>query len=205
MRKFFVGAMLALGVLCADAYNVDYDVIELDKNYINKDMAYIKEKAVEIFNKEYIVFVRNVKLNHTWFTAEIVIEDAWSELSYSVEQYCEYEDPTPDVHGNQSVIETSMIQNTDFMIKSIVHLKAHDYGETEVVYTIRDNANFSNTFDLVLRFPYRDETVTSIEAVGSADMQPVEYYDLQGRKLNVPTSGVVIEKRGNEVSKKLYR
>ncbi len=206
MRKFFVGAMLALGVLCGNAYNTDHDFIDLNDSFINSSSAIMKEKAVTIFGKEYKVYVKNIKLNHNWFMADIIIGDgAWSVDDYTVEQYCKWEDPNPDSYGNKSVLETSMHQNYDFMISSIVHLQKHEYGEMEVIYTIHDNANFDNTFDLVLKFPYEGGTVTAIEALDNDLMQPVEYYDLQGHRLMAPTSGIIIEKQGNKVSKKLYR
>lgn len=203
MRKFFVTTLIALSAMCGNAYNVDRDIIELDESYINKQ-AIMKEKAVEIFGTKYIVYINNVNLNHNWFTASISISDAWDLKDYEVEQSCDHEDKTPDVNGYKSTIETTMFQNYDFMINSVVHLQRHAYGDMEVVYTIHDAANW-NTFDLVLRFPYMDTTVTGIDAVATDVMQPVEYYDLQGHKLSAPTSGIIIVKQGDKVSKKLYR
>jgi len=165
----------------------------------------MKEEAVEIFNKQYIVYIDNIKLNHNWFTANIMIKNAWDLKDYKVEQFCKHEDKNPDVHGNKSTIETDLFQNYDFMISSVVHLLKHEYGQMEVVYTIHDVANWDNTFDLVLRFPYENTTVTAIDTVEGDQMQPVEYFDLQGHKLNAPTSGIIIEKKGGKVSKKLYR
>ena len=204
MRKILFSVLLTLGVLSGSAYNDDYDIIDLNDNFINNSTAIMKEVAVEIFNKEYVVYVQNINLNHNWFMADILIKKAWDVLNYDVEQYCEYEDKTPDVHGNMSSIEVAMYQNYDFMISSIVHLKKHEYGQMEVVYTIHDIANWNNTFDLVLRFPYEDTTVTAIETIGG-DKQPIEYFDIQGRKLNGPQPGIVIEKQGNKTTKKIYK
>lgn len=205
MRKFFITALVALTALCGSAYSVDYDIIDLNNSFINNSTAIMKEEAVEIFNKEYIVFIDNIKLNHNWFTANIMIKNAWDLEDYKVEQFCKHEDKDPDVHGNHSSLETTMFQNYDFMISSVVHLLKHEYGQMEVVYTIHDVANWDNTFDLVLRFPYENTTVTAIDTVEGDQMQPVEYFDLQGHKLNAPTSGIIIEKKGGKVSKKLYR
>lgn len=204
MRIILFSVLLLLGVLSGSAYSGDYDIIELNEHFINKPSSIMKEVAVRIFNKDYVVYVQNIKLNHNWFMADILISGAWDALDYGVEQYCEYEDKEPDVHGNKSSIETEMYQGYDFMIKSIVHLKKHEYGDMEVVYTIHDIANWNNTFDLVLRFPYEDNTVTAIETIGS-DMQPIEYFDLMGRKLNGPQPGIVIEKLGNKTTKKIYK
>ena len=46
------------------------------------------------------------------------------------------------------------------------------------------------------------EVVTSIDEISV--YTPVEYYDLQGRKLDGPQSGIVIEKQGSKVTKKMY-
>ncbi len=205
MRKFFVTALVALTALCGNAYNGDFAIIDLNDSFINNSTAIMKERAVKIFNKEYIVFINNIKLNHNWFTANIIIKDAWNLEDYKVEQSCKHEDKNPDVHGNKSTIETDLFQNYDFMISSVVHLLKHEYGQMEVVYTIHDVANRDNTFDLVLRFPYENTTVTAIDALEGDQMQPVEYFNLQGHKLNAPTSGIIIEKKGGKVSKKLYR
>lgn len=205
MRKFFITALVALTALCGSAYSVDYDIIDLNDSFINNSTAIMKERAVKIFNQDYTVYIDNIKLNHNWFTANIIIKNAWDLKDYTVEQFCKHEDKNPDVHGNKSTIETDLFQNYDFMISSVVHLLKHEYGQMEVVYTIHDVANRDNTFDLVLRFPYENTTVTAIEALGGDDMQPAEYYDLQGHKLNAPTSGIIIVKQGGKVSKKLYR
>ncbi|MBQ3324291.1 MAG: hypothetical protein IJG81_05560 [Muribaculaceae bacterium] len=205
MRKFFITALVALTALCGSAYSVDHDIIDLNDSFINNSTAIMKERAVKIFNQDYTVYIDNIKLNHNWFTANIIIKNAWDLKDYEVEQFCKHEDKNPDVHGNKSTIETDLFQNYDFMIVSVVHLLKHEYGQMEVVYTIHDAANWDNTFDLVLRFPYENTTVTAIDALEGDQMQPVEYFDLQGHKLNAPTSGIIIEKKGGKVSKKLYR
>ncbi len=205
MRKFFTAALVALTALCGNAYNVDRDIIDLNDSFINNSTAIMKEEAVEIFNKQYIVYIDNIKLNHNWFTANIMIKNAWDLEDYKVEQSCKHEDKDPDVHGNHSSLETTMFQNYDFMIVSVVHLLNHEYGQMEVVYTIHDADNWDNTFDLVLRFPYENTTVTAIDALEGDQMQPVEYFNLQGHKLNGPQPGIIIVKQGDKVSKKLYR
>ena len=205
MRKFFVTALVALTALCGNAYSVDHDIIDLNDSFINNSTAIMKEEAVKIFNQDYTVYIDNIKLNHNWFTANIIIKDAWDLKDYEVEQFCKHEDKNPDVHGNKSTIETDLFQNYDFMISSVVHLLKHEYGQMEVVYTIHDVVNWDNTFDLVLRFPYENTTVTAIDTVEGDQMQPVEYFDLQGHKLNGPQPGIIIFKQGDKVSKKLYR
>ena len=61
-----------------------------------------------------------------------------------------------------------------------------------------------NSFDLVITFPYNKRTWTSISDI-NIEPTSIEYYDIQGRKLNGPQPGIVIEKQGNKTTKKIYR
>ena len=57
---------------------------------------------------------------------------------------------------------------------------------------------------LVITFPYNKKTWTGINDV-TITPSSVEYFDIQGRKLNGPQPGIVIEKQGNKTTKKIYK
>lgn len=210
MKKTILALLLGLCALSSYAWNnLDRDVIELDATYINKN-ATLKENAVTIFNKSYIVYVSNVKLSPTWFTADISIvpssgNSSDMKLTNFVVQSCDIEDQNPDVHGYKSECDVTLYQNYDFMIKSKVHLlRPANYGDVTVTYTLYDDGK-NNSFELDLVFPYMPTTITGIDSIELGEPTAVEYYDLQGRKLDGPRSGIVIEKQGNKVTKKMYR
>lgn len=210
MKKTILALLLCLGALSSYAWNdLDHDVIELDATYINKNNT-LKQKSVTIFGKSYVVYVNKVKLSPTWFRADIVIRPSSGqsedlELAESVVQYCDIEDPNPDVHGYQSECDVTLYQNYDFMIMSKVHLlKPANFGNVTVSYTLFDWGKL-NTFTLDLVFPYVPTTITAIDELSVDNNAPIEYYDLQGRKLDGPQSGIVIEKQGSKVTKKVYR
>lgn len=212
MRNIILVLLIGLCSLSSYAWNdLNRDVIELDETYINKSHATLKQKAVTIFGKSYTVFVDKVKLSPTWFTAEIVIvpdnehgDDI--QLTDHVVQSCAIEDETPDTHGYTSECDVTLYQNYDFMIVSKVHLikQQSSFGDVTVSYTLYDYGK-DNTFTLDLVFPYMPNTITAIDKMSIENNASIEYYDLQGRKLNGPQSGIVIEKQGNKVTKKLYR
>lgn len=210
MKKTILALLLGLCALSSYAWNnLDRDVIVLDATYINKN-ATLKQKAVTIFEKSYIVYVSNVKLSPTWFTADISIVPSSGnsddmELTNFVVQSCDIEDQNPDVHGYKSECDVTLYQNYDFMIRSKVHLlRPADYGKVTVTYTLYDDGK-NNSFELDLVFPYFPTTITGIDSIELGEPTAVEYYDLQGRKLDGPRSGIVIEKQGNKVTKKMYR
>ena len=212
MRKFVFVLLIGLCSLSSNAYNdLNSDTIRLDSlHYINNPQAVLKQKAVEIFQKDYTVFVYNVELSESWFKADVAVryngQGSWSVEDWSVSQSCDYEELNPDHKGKTSDCSTDLFQNYDFEIHSIVHLRKHDeYGDVHVTYTITDESNYSDRFNLVLVFPYIPSTITSIDDVAIDWQQPVEYYDLQGRKLNGPQPGIVIEKQGNKAIKKFFR
>ena len=203
-------AMMSLCSFSCFAWNnLDHDVIELDENYINKSSE-LKEKAVTIFEESYNVYVSDVRLSPTWFAATIMIKPSNEhgddlELAENVVQFCDIEDPNPDSHGYHSYCEVSLFQNYDFMIKSVVHLrKPSAFGDVTVSDTIYD-AGSDNTFTLDLIFPYNPTTITAIDELSTDNTSPVEYFDIQGRKLNGPQPGIVIEKQGNKTTKKIYK
>jgi len=70
-------------------------------------------------------------------------------------------------------------------------------------YYLRDNVT-GHTLNIQIANVFFYEIVTGINGIGN-DNIPVEYYDLSGNKLQAPTSGIIIEKKGNIVCKKLYR
>ena len=211
MRKLLFSAVFALCVLCGYAQqyvDVDREVIEIPYNYINNSSISLKNKLVTIFGVKYTVDIQNVRLSPNWFGVEIIAKNSqdgtWSTEDWSIEQSCANEDKTADIHGNTSSCKASLFQNYDFEVNSIVHLLTPEgHSNIEVEYIIRDNNGAK--FTLVLVFPYNSGTITAIDSVQAAEQQPIEYYDLQGNRLLAPTSGIIIEKQGSRVSKKLYR
>ena len=211
MRNFIFVLLIGLCSLSSYAWNdLDRDIIELDETYINNNQATLKEKAVTIFGKSYTVYVGKVKLSPTWFTAQIVIKPESNsddlQLTNHVVQSCAIEDEIPDTHGYTSECDVTLYQNYDFMIVSKVHLlkQQSNFGDVTVSYTIYDYGK-DNTFTLDLVFPYMPNTITAIDEMSIENNSAIEYYDLQGRKLNGPQPGIVIEKQGNKVTKKMYR
>lgn len=211
MKKIILALFIGFCSLTSFAWNdLDHDVIVLDDSYINNN-AILKEKAVSFYGKDYIVYISDVKLSATWFTAKIIIKPGKGnngddlELIDNVVQYCDIEDQTPDGNGNTSSCDIALFQNYDFMIISWVHLQQPDtFGNVTVSYTILDTYK-NNMFTLDLVFPYESRTITAIDEMSIDNNSTVEYYDLQGRKLNGPQPGIVIEKQGNKVTKKMYR
>ena len=211
MRNFIFVLLIGLCSLSSYAWNdLDRDIIELDETYINNNQATLKEKAVTIFGKSYTVYGGKVKLSPTWFTAQIVIKPESNsddlQLTNHVVQSCAIEDEIPDTHGYTSECDVTLYQNYDFMIVSKVHLlkQQSNFGDVTVSYTIYDYGK-DNTFTLDLVFPYMPNTITAIDEMSIENNSAIEYYDLQGRKLNGPQPGIVIEKQGNKVTKKMYR
>lgn len=212
MRKFFISAVFALSVLCGYAQeyvDVDRVVIEIPAHFINNHSS-LKEKFVKIFGAEYTIYVQNIQLSPNWFTADIIAtndkEGTWDIEEWSIEQVCKLEDKTADVHGNTSSCKPTLYQNYDFSISSVMHLLTpDDFGDIEIEYIIRDKRDPNTKFTLVLVFPYHKNTITGINDVQVEQQQQAEYYDLQGNRLPAPTHGIIIEKRGNKVSKKLYK
>ena len=62
--------------------------------------------------------------------------------------------------------------------------------------------DFSEPFTLTLVFSTDD---TGVEEVGIDADAPVEYYDLQGRKISNPTAGLYIVKQGANAVKQIIR
>lgn len=46
---------------------------------------------------------------------------------------------------------------------------------------------------------------TSVEQIDDTDSKPAVYYDMQGRRVAHPSSGLYIEKKGSKVTKKMIR
>ena len=190
MKKLFFSLMLTILSLNSFAYT-DWDIIELNKSFINHGNTYLVEKAVTIFNKEYRVEVSDIALSPTWFHCNIRIKDIWTADDYKVEQSCPLEDVNLDP-GNHtgSHISTSLYQGYDLSIDSWMHLQeTSNYGDVRITYHIYDY-NKQNVFDLILVFPYNAGTITGIEDVNTD--QPVIYYNLQGHSSKTPFQGVNI-------------
>ena len=78
-----------------------------------------------------------------------------------------------------------------------------DEKTISVTYHFTDTWKLDDYY-LVVTFPYNRKTWTAIDNVNCEPLS-IEYYDLQGRKLNGPQLGIVIEKQGNKTTKKIYK
>lgn len=51
---------------------------------------------------------------------------------------------------------------------------------------------------------YRKATATGIEEVESESAAPVEYYNMQGVKVENPTNGVYVKRKGGKATKVVF-
>ena len=209
LRSAILIAMLSVCSFMCFAGDYDTDYIDIPKSYINNNNSQLLEKAARIFGKPYRLTLRNIFLSEHWFYCDIVIENF--EEDFDVTQTCDNEFPqdgstSPSTTSSISVGKTAY----DIVVHSEVRLYRDDDAKTvSVTYHFTEQTPSSGNYNqddyyLVITFPYNRDTITGI---GNVDCEPlsVEYYDLQGRKLNGPQPGIVIEKQGNKVSKKMYR
>ncbi len=215
MKKFKCAILVAMMSLCSVlSYASDYDTdyINIPSSYINNNNSQLLEKAATIFGKTYRLTLRNISLSEYWFYCDIVIEHF--DEDFDVTQQCNDEyvitaDSPIIVPGTTSSIEIGQ-GAYDIVVHSEVRLyrdddAANDDGKVvTVTYHFIENRPGGDDYYLVITFSYRRGTVTGIDEI---DCEPlsVEYYDINGRKLNGPQPGIVIEKQGNKVTKKMYR
>lgn len=215
MKKILLALLIGLCSLSSYASWFDRDEITIPPEYINNiGKTYLMEKAARIFGKEYRLTLTNIRLSEYWFICDIEIDDFDHDASrFEVTQHCddEYDQSHSAGPGTTSTI-TWYNKPYYFVVHSEVRLQRSDeqkditvtYHFTNVTSTSGDYLN--DDYYLILTFPYNDDRVpTAIDGVEVRECTAVEYYDLQGRKLNAPQPGIVIEKQGNKVTKKLYR
>lgn len=184
----------------ASEYDTDY--ITIPESYINNSgQTFLLEKAARIFNKEYSLTLTNIYLSDCWFYCDIVIEHF--EDDFDVTQSCDNEytqDGTPGTSSSITIGKTAY----DIVVHSEVRLdRDDDEKNITVTYHFTDTWK-QDDYYLVITFPYTKKTWTSIGNVG-CEPTSIEYYDLQGHKLNGPQPGIMIEKQGNKTIKKIYR
>ena len=199
MKKFLITLIVCLTSIVSfanDEIGYDYDIIELTKDNINpKNDIEIKSQQVKIFGTEYTIIVKNPQLNRYYFNCIIEIEDFWPD-DFSVTQEC-----TDMIIDQSSYI--NILSDSYVYFESNIHLEYSTENKTiEVIYHFTGN-NGNDSFDLIIRFPYNNETVTSIEQLNNSS-QPI-YYDLNGRSSNKPFNGLNIVKRGNVITKEIHK
>jgi hypothetical protein len=220
MKKFKCALLVAMMTMCSVSSYAswyDRDEITIPKSYINNTgQTYLLEKAARIFGTSYELTLTNIYLSEYWFCCDIVIDEAEYGLGqFEVTQECSNEyDQSHSGEGTTSSISWS--RPYDLVVHSEVRLYndgvEHDgqNGDYVVVtYHFTRTTSTSGTYQnddyyLIVKFPYTRETWTGINAI-DVDQISVEYYDIQGRKLNGPQPGIVIERQGNKTTKKLYR
>ena len=81
MKKTILALLLGLCALSSYAYMYDWNELPMiPKGYINQDEespynAFLYEKNVTIFGKQYPLIIRNIKLSRYWFECDIVIDN----------------------------------------------------------------------------------------------------------------------------------
>ena len=208
-RNAVIVLMLSLCSLVSYASDYDTDYITIPESYINNNNSQLLEKAVTIFRKPYNLTLKNIYLSECWFYCDIVIERF--EEDFDVTQHCDNEYPQSQSSDPATTSSISVGQTAyDFVVHSKVRLYREDEEQMiTVTYHFTELMPSSGDYDqddyyLVITFPYNKKTWTGINNVEIAPSS-VEYFDIQGRRLNGPQPGIVIEKQGNKTTKKLYR
>ena len=200
--------MMSLCSLFSYASEYDTDYITIPESYINHNNTQLLEKAAEIFGTEYRLTLKNVYLSDFWFYCDIVIEKFKDNFEVTQECSNEYPQSTSNDPGTTSSITVTK-DSWDIIVHSQVRLTQSNNDRTiTVTYHFTEQVPASGSYNqddyyLVLTFPYNRRTITGIDNIECTPI--VEYYDLQGNKLDRPCSGIVIEKQGNITRKKLYR
>ena len=153
---------------------------------------------------------KNIKNDHKFYDFLLDYIEHFEE-DFDVTQHCDNEYPQSQSYdpGTSSSI---MIGKTayDFVVHSEVRLYRDDEEQSiTVTYHFTELMPSSENYNqddyyLVITFPYNKKTWTAIDNV-ECSQSSIEYYDLQGRKLDAPQPGIIIEKHGNVTRKKLYR
>lgn len=191
----------------ASEYDTDY--ITIPESYINNGNSQLLEKAARIFGETYRLTLRNIYLSDHWFYCDIVIEHF--EEDFDVTQECDNEYPQEQSVGAETQSSISIGKGAyDIVVHSEVRLyRDDDEQNITVTYHFTEQVPASGNYNqddyyLVITFPYNKKTWTAIDNVECAPSS-IEYFDLQGRKLDGPQPGIIIEKQGNITRKKLYR
>ena len=209
LRNTIVVVMLSMCSLVSYADWYDRDEITIPKAYINNGNTQLLEKAAKIFGETYKLTLKNIYLSEYWFYCDIVIEKF--EDDFEVSQTCDSEYPQDQSTGAGTTSSIIVGKDAfDIVVHSEVRLyREDDEKEITVTYhfvkqTPSSGSYVQDDYYLIVKFPYNRETWTGINDVEIAPTS-VEYFDIQGRKLNGPQPGIVIEKQGNKTTKKLYR
>ena len=217
LRNTILVVVLSMCSLVSYASWYDRDEIIIPKSYINNtEQTFLLEKAAKIFGTEYELELTNIYLSQYWFCCDIVINEAEYGLGqFEVTQECSNE-YNQSQSGEGSTSSISWSRPFDLVVHSEVRLHnngaEHDGQDGDFVVvtyhftrTTSTSGSYQNDdYYLIVKFPYTRETWTGINNVEITPTS-VEYYDLQGRKLNGPQPGIVIEKQGNKATKKIYR
>ncbi len=103
--------------------------------------------------------------------------------------------PLTTIYASDKFVTTAC-RSGDNMFVGCIHLVgAVPYDENKVG---KEMANYTTGY-----FTYK--AATGIDAPTVSDDTAAEYYDLQGRRLNVPQKGVNIVKRGKKTTKMLVK
>ena len=202
--------MMSVGSLLSFASEYDTDYITIPESYINNGNTQLLEKAARIFGETYRLTLRDIYLSEYWFYCDIVIEHF--EEDFDVTQECDNEHPQSQSSDAGTTSSISVGKTAyDIVVHSEVRLnREDDEQDITVTYHFTEQVPSSGNYNqddyyLVITFPYNKKTWTGINGIELSEPTSVEYYDLQGRKLNGPQPGIVIEKQGNVTRKKLYR
>lgn len=202
LRNTILVVVMSMCSFLGYASEFDTDYITIPESYINNTgQTYLLEKAARIFNKDYRLTLTNIYLSEYWFYCDIIIEHF--EDDFDVTQSCDNEysqNGTPGTSSSLSIGKTAY----DIVIHSEVRLDRNDEEKSiSVTYHFTDTWK-QDDYYLVVTFPYNKKTWTAIDGINCEPLS-IEYYDLQGHKLNGPQPGIVIEKQGNKTTKKIYR
>lgn len=225
LRSTILVLMMSLCSVLSYADETDFDILTIPKSYINSTSTYspqLVEKAATIFGEHYNLTLTNIYLSEFWFYCDIIIENfSGFPSDLTVTQTCDVEYPQQQGATDPGVIsqlsQPSQIQGYDIFVHSEVRLyfdenaanyepvDDNDNGKIITVTYHFENHYKNDDYYLIVKFPYNKKTVTGINGIELGEPISVEYYDLQGRKLNGPQPGIVIEKQGNKTTKKIYK
>lgn len=218
LRNTILVLMMSLCSVLSYADETDYDILTIPESYINSHSSWspqLVEKAATIFGEQYNLTLTNIYLSEFWFYCDIIIENfAGFPSDLTVEQTCDVEFPQQGATdpGVISTLSTpSQVQGYDISVHSEVRLyqdvtAANDIDGKTITVTYHFVNHYKNDdYYLIVKFPYNVNTVTGINGIELGEPTSVEFYDLQGRKLNGPQPGIVIEKQGNKTTKKIYK
>ncbi|MBR5119258.1 MAG: hypothetical protein IK100_11545 [Muribaculaceae bacterium] len=211
LRNTLLVVMLSLCSFASYADETDYDILTIPASYINSSSTYspqLVEKAATIFGEHYNLTLTNIYLSEYWFYCDIIIENfSGFPSDLTVTQICDNEYPQEDATDSGTIStlsQPSQVQGYDIFVHSEVRIYRADEEKTITVTYHFENHYKNDDYYLIVKFPYNHETWTGINDV-TITPTSVEYYDIQGRKLDGPQPGIVIEKQGDKVTKKMYR